>query len=241
MPICSCCGTHSLGRFCSQCGAPLQRSCSLCGAPVEADARFCASCGSPLPPESAPPGTPSPASVRFGDIGFVRGGIEVDASVHVGTQMNITGPVTVQVPPRPDVAELLQKARQLLSCCAYREAIAVLREALQAAPLDPEANLLMGLALLEGRNPAVLGLATVKKAEKHLVAAWQEGCLPLALIALGVIKHDYYAQNGMDEGTPSLQEITQHVDGMDIGSVDRDLLSHLKASFLARRALGLEW
>jgi len=47
---CAACGAETKPgrRFCSQCGASLQRVCASCAAPYEAGERFCGECGSPL-------------------------------------------------------------------------------------------------------------------------------------------------------------------------------------------------
>jgi class 3 adenylate cyclase/tetratricopeptide (TPR) repeat protein len=46
-PTCVSCGTKNAAgaRFCSACGAPLQRTCPNCGAEQPASAAFCSSCG----------------------------------------------------------------------------------------------------------------------------------------------------------------------------------------------------
>ena len=46
--VCADCGEPTPpGRFCINCGTPLQRACSDCGEPLLASARFCGSCGAP--------------------------------------------------------------------------------------------------------------------------------------------------------------------------------------------------
>src|SRR5256885_5199792 len=45
--VCASCGAeHAPGaRFCSECGAPLQRTCPACGFEQPAGATFCSNCG----------------------------------------------------------------------------------------------------------------------------------------------------------------------------------------------------
>ena len=56
---CAACGEQTPvgGRFCIQCGTPIQDSCPSCGEPVIHGARFCAECGTPL--GGARPSAPS--------------------------------------------------------------------------------------------------------------------------------------------------------------------------------------
>ena len=44
--ICPHCGKKTTkGRFCSECGQPLQKTCPKCGAELDANAKFCPNCG----------------------------------------------------------------------------------------------------------------------------------------------------------------------------------------------------
>ena len=49
---CGSCGSENFpeGRFCEQCGAPLEAHCPECGAGVRLTARYCGSCGCRLAP-----------------------------------------------------------------------------------------------------------------------------------------------------------------------------------------------
>ena len=45
---CPQCASESIGKFCVNCGQPLQRTCPRCGALVNADHCFCTGCGARL-------------------------------------------------------------------------------------------------------------------------------------------------------------------------------------------------
>ena len=70
--VCADCGELTPpGRFCINCGTPLQRVCPDCGEPLLAGARFCGSCGAAVADPAAggltspaPAGKPAPVSER---------------------------------------------------------------------------------------------------------------------------------------------------------------------------------
>jgi hypothetical protein len=240
MVRCPSCGSESAGRFCPNCGESLQRLCPGCGGTVDPGHSFCASCGTPLsgqPPEDAQP----PGASTIGDIGMVRGNL--DASTHIGVQANIAGPVTVQVGAhQPSAEDLVAQGRRLLDARAYRDATAVLQDALSADPSSPHASLLLALTLLAGRNPDVVRSDVIQRAESHLLVAMEsEDAHDVALVVLGVIKHDHYVANGMNEGQPTLHQIVQELQGARLSRRDRRLLAHLKASARVKRRLRVNW
>ena len=52
---CPRCGESSGGRFCANCGAPLQGvPCTVCGHELSPGAKFCNDCGAPVTPSAAP-------------------------------------------------------------------------------------------------------------------------------------------------------------------------------------------
>lgn len=57
MSRCPKCGREASGKYCSNCGTPLEatRYCSSCGSPVEGDDLFCAECGAPTGPRPRKP------------------------------------------------------------------------------------------------------------------------------------------------------------------------------------------
>jgi hypothetical protein len=207
---------------------------------MDLEHRFCESCGAPLAEGTSPIGKPS-ASVTIGDIGLIRG--TLDASTHIGTQTNISGPVSIQIQPtQPGGAELLARGRQLLGAQAYSDAIGVLRTALCEDPSNAQGSLLLGLALLKGRSPDVVHPSVIRQAEACLMTAVQDaGAQALALIALGVLKHDHYVANGMSAGYPSLEQIVRDLQAVGLSPQDKQLLVHLRASARAKELLGVDW
>ena len=125
---------------------------------------------------------------------------------------------------------------------AYSDAAKSLQDALVQSPSEPRASLLLGLALLDGRNPELVSPAAIRQAESCLkTAATDERFRPASLTVLGVIKYDHYVRNGMAEGEPTLEEIVADLRALRLTESDRQLLKHLDATARAKQLLDIDW
>jgi hypothetical protein len=237
---CPNCHTESTSKFCPECGTLLQQRCPRCQALSDPGHKFCENCGAPLGAQPSQAGKPAGATT-IGDIGLIRG--TLDASTHIGSQTNISGPVTMNVQaPQPDLEDLLHRGRQLLESRAYRGATKVLQDAVRGDPSNARASLFLALALLQGRNPDVVRPRVIQQSEASLLEAIQDqDTRAVALVALGVIKHDHYLANGMSEGYPTLDQIVRELRATSLSAKDRQLLRHLKASPRAKKLLETQW
>lgn len=243
---CTNCGQQTPeGKFCSFCGQLLVKMsapakfCPDCGTSVSADQKFCAACGAAL--LAVTDSKPAAQALHIGDIGLLKGSI--DLSTHIGMQTHISGPVNMHIGAKPgNSAEYTARGKKLLLQAAYQEAAQELKSAISQDPSDPTAKLFLGLALLRGRNPDALPASTIQQIEAHLVAVMDsQEARPIALIALGTIKYDYYLANGMKEGEPTIQAIKEQLSHIELSESEQELLLHIKASRRAKERLGLEW
>ena len=109
-------------------------------------------------------------------------------------------------------------------------------------PNEPQARLLYALALLRGRNPEMVSRREIEQIEAHLaVARLQPKTQSVASIALAVVKHDFYAANGMDEGTPSLKQLLDDIHAQPILPGEQPLLQHINATRKVRKLLTIDW
>jgi hypothetical protein len=167
----------------------------------------------------------------------------LDQSTHIGQQTNISGPVTFHQGRLPTTAdELIRRGRELLHVRAYADAADSLRDALSREPANPRASLLLGLALLEGKNPELVRPGAIREAKSCLrIAAGDDRTCAASLTVLGVIKYDRYVRNGMDEGQPNLEEIARQLRSVELTDLDKQILGHLDATARAKRRLGVNW
>jgi len=142
----------------------------------------------------------------------------------------------------PSLAVSLRQAEILMDTLSYREAGHVLSEIVRENPHEPRARLLYALALLRGRNPELVSHREIEQIETHLcIARLQPQTRPVASVALVVIKHDFYAANGMDEGTPSLQQLLNDIRAQMVMPDELPLLQHVHATRRARKLLNIDW
>ena len=268
---CPDCCYEGSGRFCPHCGVRLQRICHRCGMGVDQDASFCPGCGERLSSADANTerksrsagvddvgmvkgdldqstkigrqtiiGGPAQSS-GTGDVGMVKGNL--DQSTNIERQTNIRGSVTInQGAPQPTAAELIRRGHGLLNVRAYSDAAKSLQDALVQSPSEPRASLLLGLALLGGRNPELASPSTIRKAESCLKTAARNVRLrPASVTVLCAIKYDHYVRNGMAEGEPTLEEIVADLRAVRLTESDRQLLKHLDATARAKQLLDIDW
>ena len=105
-------------------------------------------------------------------------------------------------------------------------------------PGNHEANLLLAIALLRGRNPDTVSRRVIQQAERcALNAAKSSRFRAVAMAVLGVIKYDHYLANGMSEGEPSIEEIKQNLERVRFADEENELLSHIDMSRRAKEIL----
>lgn len=68
MAKCLQCGAESYGKFCTRCGALLQKVCPVCGEKVTSDAKFCLSCGNPFSETRS-----GKDKINISDVGMIKG------------------------------------------------------------------------------------------------------------------------------------------------------------------------
>lgn len=177
--------------------------------------------------------------MHFGDVGVFKGSI--DASVHIGAY--ITGPVQVSVEsPGKDPNALFQQALVAFRSGHYKESVSLLRELVTSGIDDGRIHLLLGIALLRGRNPNVLPQQTITEAESHLkIALNSRQSRAMAMVVLAVIKYDRYLVNGLSEGTPRLLELLRALKNLSENDIDMSIISHVNASKDIKKRLRMWW
>jgi RNA polymerase subunit RPABC4/transcription elongation factor Spt4 len=117
---CFKCGYVGDTPFCPQCGERLAPVCTHCGQHVSSEDKWCSHCGQALSTSSENDGSDTAASpgFSFGDVGMFKGNIDPSTHSHVtttiGSQVNVTGPLQVQVAGGPAAEELF--SRGLAAC-----------------------------------------------------------------------------------------------------------------------------
>jgi nucleoside phosphorylase len=139
-------------------------------------------------------------------------------------------------------SDSLGPAEDLIATKSYGEAACLLAELVQQFPDVSRVRLLYALALLGGRNPDVLTAVEIDSVESHLIAAQSSPETKfVALIALAVVKHDFYLFNGIDEGTPDLAQILEEIRTVSPGQSDTSLLKHINATSRIKQLLNISW
>lgn len=179
-------------------------------------------------------------------IGEVVGGhkttVQQNASgAHVIQVVGDNNTVVAQMPAAEAWEARLARATVLLESRAYAEAASLLEALIHADPTQPQPRWLFALARLAGRSPDVLSPADVQTIETHLTVARALGPTAIALIALAVVKHDYYVINGRAPGSPTVDELLGEIGSGPLPNADRKWLAHLAASRRIKQRLRLEW
>lgn len=146
-------------------------------------------------------------------------------------------------PPPLTPDELTNKARKLIDGKLYSDAVTLITQgAGDSLASHGQLCLLLAIALLRGRSPALQDSSEIVKLESYLhIAVKNEGARQIAMVLLGIIKHDYYWQRGRNEGKPSLEQLRGQLHGITFSRQERQLLAHLSASSAAKEYLGISW
>lgn len=125
----------------------------------------------------------------------------------------------------------IEKVKRLLYSCSFKEAYELCNTSLLYFPDHPTLNLLSVIAILKGKGADRLQESILPKVERHLQIACNFPALrSTGLAILGIIKYDYYIVNGLDEGTPTLDEIKHQLRKADLAHIDMSLINLIKAS-----------
>lgn len=108
----------------------------------------------------------------------------------------------------PNEKELLDKGIQLLNRRAYKQAVEVLNNAIEKKSFVCHAHYYLALALLAGRKPRKTDKWTVEEVENNLsIVVASNSDLAHAYVLWAIVKHGYYAMNGLIEKVPTSAEL----------------------------------
>ena len=165
--------------------------------------------------------------------------IEIGGDVDNSTVIVAGGDVNL-FPKKLPVHTMVQKAIKMLRTDDYDRALEACMQVLADEPHHPEANLLVGIALLKGRSADRLQNQIVTRVEKHLSFAIDDPSIaPTTLAVLGIVKYDHYVVNGLFEGQPTLKQILQLLKQEGHHRINRELLQYVSGSTSAREYLGI--
>lgn len=166
---------------------------------------------------------------------------DVTISGNVGGPVIFGDQIVHTAPQQPTVAALIERARNLLGQSSYKTAVEICEQALQEEPEQPEANLLIAIALMYGRGADQLRDNIVRRVERHLQSALDDPATEAtALAVLGIVKYDHYIVNGLFAGKPTLKQIKQQLEIAGPDNIDPLLLKHVKASRAALKQIDLD-
>lgn len=103
---------------------------------------------------------------------------------------------------------------------------------LQISPEVPQVYYYLCLATICGRRLATLSLREIRELEQHLIASLQlDSSCTLSALLLCLIKHDYYAANGLRTTPPLADHLLSQIHGVQVAASE---LSRLRACVLIR-------
>ena len=171
----------------------------------------------------------------------------------IGSDANLQSRVAYVIPTNklielfPEIEEYavkpididLQIITELLNLGLYSEAYQKCSKVLLIVPQHPVINLLGALSLLRGMGADKHRAVSITRAEKHLsIVCYSTKYRPTALAILGIIKYDSYYAHGLDEGSPSMEEIRRELQTYS-NQVDTSFFNLIKASEAALAYLDL--
>jgi len=136
--------------------------------------------------------------------------------------------------------QLKERMSRLISFGDYEKIIKECTSILDLHPSDPLGNLVITIALLKGRGADRYQTSIIKKIEKHLsMACDDKKYYSTALVIWGLVKHDHYKLNSLWQDKPTLLDLKKLLVGIDVETIDFDLVEKIKASQSAYDFLGL--
>lgn len=150
-----------------------------------------------------------------------------------GGQLNVN--LTV---PSPELPDLIQQALDFLDIGSYRKTQQKCNQVFEIDNNQPQANVIMAIALMRGKGANRLRTEIVRKIETHLHKAMlHSSTTTIAWIILGLIKYDHYILGGYPEGHPTIAEIKERLQTATITDSDKNLLAYIQASEKAKKNL----
>jgi hypothetical protein len=144
------------------------------------------------------------------------------------------------MPNQPTVEELTLKAVDALGSHNYEELRNICSSIIKLQPNHPKANLLLAIALLQGKGADNLQKSTLDLLESHIKKSLHDPFNSATAWAVwGVIRHDYYVPHGLAMGEPRLKDIRHQLQKSDHVKVDFSVLGKVKTSLDALEYFGL--
>jgi tetratricopeptide (TPR) repeat protein len=144
----------------------------------------------------------------------------------VGRDINI-----VQGADKPNAASLLRRGVEMISLCAYEQAIAAFRQAIDAEPSASEAYYYLALSQLRGKRPMALSYSEAEAITQHLKTACRlDGQQAHFLYLWALVKLDFYINNGFEDRPPYIEDLLDSAEHNNLNQpVIRQLLEHVGA------------
>jgi hypothetical protein len=208
--------------------------CPKCQKPIEIDCKVCPACGEKLPQRTPCPHCGERLDGKWNVCPFCglalsedfhgQGDISVQDSVvkEIRRTTNIShtssnigqqflGPVSIKVQGASSEQQTAQnaisKGIQLLELGQATNAAKFFRDALEADPLDNNANLFLGIALLSQQHISHMKHSQIREAETALkIAMSDQSTCQACLYSLAAIRHCFYMDHSMREPSPSFAE-----------------------------------
>ena len=148
--------------------------------------------------------------------------------------INLTG-------PSPTLPALLQQAIAFLDVGSYRAAQEKCNQVFEMDRDQPQANVIMAIALMRGQGANRLRTGVVQKIETHLKKAMHHSsATAIAWVILGLVKFDHYVLSCLPEGHPTIAEIKSRLSTTNLTVSDRTLLDYVQFSNAAYQTLSIE-
>jgi len=169
-----------------------------------------------------------------GDIGLIKGGLNVTNTTTIGTQNNYQGPVTINqsnTVTAPDAGECLVSGQQALQACQYPAAVDHFQKSLTQNNASVITYYYLALAALQGNRPRLLKLAQIQKIQTQLRAALRldANSAPVRFL-WAIIIEDFYILNKMyfPPNTPQPEELVRPVHSIPAVHAE-EMLTHIPA------------
>lgn len=101
--------------------------------------------------------------------------------------------------------------------------------------------LLLSIAILNKKTANSYPTSLVQRIERYLEKASEnKETKTMAMILLGVVKHDHYYLGGLSQSSPTLGDIKKFLENISLESVDFELLELVEIDPITYKALGLQ-
>jgi hypothetical protein len=144
----------------------------------------------------------------------------------IGRDVNI-----VQGSDKPDAASLLKRGVEMVSLCAYEQAIVAFSQAIDAEPSASEAYYYLALSRLRGKRPRALSYSEAEAITQHLKTACRLDEKQAHFFYLwALVKLDFYIKNGFEDRPPYVEDLLISAEDIKLNQpVILQLLEHVGA------------